>query len=451
MTTIVEPKAHIDKLWGKQKIKTDQTYRLMRYVLRVDYEGKVLLHNVVTGQLIVLSEEEARLVDRLPQAYSEAMDHLVVEHYLVPEDYYECQQVKNLRVVLSRLDEDEQYSGITTYTILTTTACNARCYYCYEQGSRIVTMTEQTANDVVNFIDSRCGSKRKVFLTWFGGEPTLASNRIAQICEGLRNKGIQYESKLVSNGYLFDEQLVAEAKSLWNLKFIQICVDGTENNYNRIKAYIGVTDNPYQRVMHNTWLLLNAGIRVKLRMNFDIGNYKDFVPLLEEVKQRFKGNTLLQISSHPIIGVYPDHEGNVSHGSDEWFEHKMVELFDLADSNGFVSHAESLPSIAYRKCMAARDYAVTITPEGFLVRCPEQFSDNQITGTLKDGITNQDLVSSWKQMAEKKECANCILFPECYSVTNCLTSDYCVHYSKRIKEITMQMLWQAQQSFDNPL
>ena len=56
MRTIVEPKEFIAKLWGKQKINDTDTFRMMRYVIRDDYDGKVLLHNVVTGQLVVLDQ-----------------------------------------------------------------------------------------------------------------------------------------------------------------------------------------------------------------------------------------------------------------------------------------------------------------------------------------------------------------------------------------------------------
>ena len=434
MITIVEPKKHIADLWGQQRVKQEATFRQMRYVLRVDHEGKVLLHNVVTGQLVVLSPEEAEAIQALPSLYAPVMEELIKAHYLVPEDYDEHQQVKNLRMVLNRLDEAERYSGITTYTILTTTACNARCYYCYEQGSKTVTMTEQTADDVVDFINCHCGSARKAFLTWFGGEPTVASDRIRQICQGLQNHGIHYQSTLVTNGYLLNEQMVSEAKSLWKLNFVQICVDGTEENYNSIKSYIGVVDNPYQRVMRNVQLLLNADIKVKLRMNFDIGNYRDFEPLAQEVKERFQGNSLLQISAHPIIGTYPDHDGIVLHGSDEWFEKTLVDLHDIENNAGLNCWPGRLPCLNYRKCIAASDYAVIITPEGRLVCCPERFDDDQIIGNLKDGITNRDLVLSWKQIAEFEKCEACVFFPECFSVTNCLTSGYCLNYSLRVKE-----------------
>ena len=81
MKTIVEPKENIVKLWGKQQIKNENTYRMMRYVMRVDDNDDVLLHNVVTGQLIVLDTAEAKMLDHLPGKYCVTMAQLIDDHF----------------------------------------------------------------------------------------------------------------------------------------------------------------------------------------------------------------------------------------------------------------------------------------------------------------------------------------------------------------------------------
>lgn len=52
-----------------------------------------------------------------------------------------------------------------SYTILTTTDCNARCFYCYELGRSRIPMSEQTAHEIADYI-----SAPKVNIHWFGGE-----------------------------------------------------------------------------------------------------------------------------------------------------------------------------------------------------------------------------------------------------------------------------------------
>ena len=183
-------------------------------------------------------------------------------------------------------------------------------------------------------------------------------------------------------------------------------------------------------------------------MNYDIGNYLDYEPLLKDIEERFHRHSLLTISEHPIIGTYPDHTGKIEHGSESWFETTIIEMDEIAAKAGIVRKDDQLPCLNYRLCMAARDYAVTITPDGSLVRCPERFDESQITGNIKQGITDQKLVDSWKCVADFEKCRECVLFPKCVSVVNCLTSSLCLKYKKNIKEISSQAIWKYEHSSD---
>lgn len=450
MITIVEPKERIISLWGKQRVKNDKIYRLMRYVLRVNLGGEVLLHNVVTGCLVVLEKEEAEEIARLPKMYNPILEQLVKNHYLVPDDYDEFQQVVNLRTVLQKLDEVHESKGVINhYTILPTTACNARCYYCFEQGIKPVTMTEKIADDVVNFIKTHCGGKN-VLLSWFGGEPTLAINRIDQICLGLRNSGVEYLSEITTNGYLLDERVTIKASKLWKLKSAMICVDGIEDNYNRTKLFANTTSSPYQIVMNNIESLLSQGIKVHLRMNFDLKNYNDFSDLVNEVKQRYKGYDNLVVSAHPILGEYKDNTGQVHHGSFDWFESKTSELNDIANDAGLQRRDESLPFLQHRPCMAASGSSVTITAEGKLVSCPEQFDKNEWKGDLKEGVTNIPLEKAWKTMAFFEKCKCCESFPACITMAKCTAAGNC-YTRKSIVRDQKQRIIQLYYSFKQRL
>lgn len=433
MITIVEPKEHIDKLWGKQRIRDGDTYRIMRYVLRVDHDSKVLLHNVITGQLVVLDQNEARVVTNMPLVYTTVMEQLVADHYLVPEDYDEHQQVVNMRNILRMLSDSQKSEAITRYTILPTTACNARCYYCFEQGVESYTMSEQIANDVVEYISNNC-NKKPIHISWFGGEPTVASHRIDQICLGLREKGIQYKSDMTTNGYLFDEDMVNRSVKDWHVTLVMVCVDGTEENYNKTKAYVNATDNPYERVMQNIGMLLGQGVRVNLRMNIDLDNYRDFYELCSEAVHRFHESPLLQVYVHPIVGEHRNRDGAVNHGSEAWFSEKIVELNDAARSLSLYRGDGYLPSLLHG-CMASSDSTITINAKGKLVKCPEQFADNQTIGDLLHGITNKQLADSWKEFSDYPRCVGCALFPACARMKNCSAKDRCNYQFEILRQV----------------
>ena len=449
MRTIVKPKAFIDKMWGKQHIRDEIIYRMMWYVLRIDHDGKVLLHNVVTGQLVVLEQSEADMVEKLPHKYVPAMEQLVTGHYLVPEDYNEHEQVVKLKNVLNRMliTEPPNPQIINNYTILPTTACNARCYYCFEKGVPFITMSEQTADNTVRFIVEHCGDEKKVSIRWFGGEPTVAANRIDQICSGLSANDVIYSTNMTTNGYLFDEEMISRAKTLWHLKDLMITVDGTERNYNKIKSYVNPKENPYQRVLRNVGLFLNQGIKVALRMNFDLENADDFEDLIKEVNERFQGDSLLQVYAFPIKGEYPDKSGKVNHASEAWFEEKLVDLNDKARRLGLFNRQRGLPSLNFYTCHAGTPSSMVVTPEGKLGRCTGIFfREDQIIGNVADGIADSDYYKPWIQFADPERCTKCLFFPDCVLIEKCPGLDRCFktetyrQYEEIIKHVFRQRL-----------
>lgn len=431
MRTIVEPVKSIDDLWGKQAIKENITYRMMRYVLRVDHEGKVLLHNAITGQLVVLDQVEAQIVDKSPTTYVPDMKALVTNHYLVPEDYDEHQQVDNLRSILRKLEESQRRRSIRKYTILPTTACNARCYYCFEQGFQVATMTEHRAEDVVKFISSHSDKDEIIRITWFGGEPTVAADRIDQISTGLRENNVRFYSDMTSNGYLFNEQMALKAKSLWNLTYIQICFDGLEAKHNDVKNYSNAKDNPFERTLRNIGLLLDQGIRVGMRMNFDLSNYQDFEGLINEAIRRYGKNPALSIYAFPVIGEHKNREGRVTHGSNDWFISTIPKLNSISRESGTYHERHILPHLEYHCCDAENKRAITIIPDGSLVRCCQCIDKDQIVGTIWDGIhEDSEVYKSWNQYADYPKCKDCAYYPYCCRVECCSAQDRCLFYAE---------------------
>ena len=96
MQRILEPGEVVSKVWGKGKPKP-AAYRPLHYLLRTPCEDGDLLYNVVTGEMVLLTEEEKALLDSLPAAYSPAMDDLIAARFLVPEDFDEKKSVDQLR------------------------------------------------------------------------------------------------------------------------------------------------------------------------------------------------------------------------------------------------------------------------------------------------------------------------------------------------------------------
>ena len=424
MITIAEPTILVDKLWNTREYHRGGKFRLMTYVMRVDFGEEVYLQNIVTGRLVKISREETELLESLPADYSPNMDVFIKNYYIVPVEFDEHQKVVGIRELFRKLEDAERGKALNVFTILPTTACNARCWYCFEKGIEPVSMSEQTADDVVAFIKNNAHGQ-KVWLKWFGGEPTVAATRIDQISAGLKKSGISFASRMTTNGYLFDEAMVSKAKELWNLNSVRISLDGTEKNYNRIKSYVNPKDNPYQRVMRNVALFIEKGITVELRLNFDKSNYTDFYEILAYLKPQYHHNQLLKLFVHQINDYTSEINEKDFAGIESWFSDKIYELNSLSRANGMLKENNSLPCLNFFRCDAAKKNAITITPEGKLVNCPERIEPELYVGSINSGIVNYELVQSWREAADYVKCQKCILFPRCVKFERCSGKDKC--------------------------
>ncbi len=430
MRTILAAKESIAQLWGHPKPK-DTAYRLMKYLLRVEVEDGVLLHNCVTGHLVLLTNEEAGILKNLPAKPTEPMQELIANHFLVPEDFDEYRSVKQLRKICQTQQTGD---AINHYVILPTTFCNARCFYCYESDFPRVHMTEETASKVVDFIDEHRIDK-DVSINWFGGEPLVGMARIDQISQGLKDRGIDFSASMISNGYLLDEAIVKKCVDLWNLKRIQITLDGTETVYNKVKAYANAQDNPFQRVLRNIDLLSAYKIHVSIRINVGFYNKDDIHTLIEELGERYSGNKHVSV----YLNMLFNHQGyEPVHLSQE----DMVELLCIIDDFtlrlkelklGF--DRKKLPSLQFSQCMADNSHVIEIQPDGSFCRC-EHEAISESYGNLADGVLDPEKPLLWKESFERSDyCPECSVYPACFLLRRCLSADVPCIESFRLRSL----------------
>ena len=293
MQTIQSPSGNTMKILGKPKASEDG-FRWMTYVLPLRVEGGTLVFHTLTREMLLLTPEDYAAPDSLPA--------LRDKWFRVPQALDDRKYADQVRFVRKTVRKKPEH--ITSYTIFTTTDCNARCFYCYEIGRSRIPMTEETAHKAAAYIADHCGGK-PVHLGWFGGEPLFNKKVIDVICKDLTEKGIQYRSNIISNGYLFDQETVEQAVKLWNLTWVQIALDGTEEVFNRCKAFIYKDGpSPYQVVMGNIGHLLDAGVRVHVRMNMDNHNAEDLFVLADELHERFAGKEKLTAYSHVLFELF---------------------------------------------------------------------------------------------------------------------------------------------------
>ena len=381
--------------------------RLAKYCVSFHTEEGILLFNVLTREMLLLTLAEYNAA--LSSAY------LYERWFVISEDQNEKELTELVRWVRTSLHREPKH--IRTFTILTTTDCNARCYYCYERGCARVTMGLETADKLVNYIQSHAGGK-PVKIRWFGGEPLMNIPVIDRISNGLRARGIYFESHMVSNGYLFNDELVAEASHSWNLKEVQVTLDGTEAVYNRSKAFVYQEGNPYRIVMENIRRLLNAGISVVIRLNMDLHNADNLMELAEELAECFSGQKRLHVYAHPLFDA--EGTGDKRYAPSQLYD-ELQRLEDfLCDhrlsANRFRGLRRELPP---SHCMADSGNSVIVVPDGHLGLC-EHYTDREFFGHIDSAERDQDMIASWRERCDPiAECGECFYYPECTELKKC--------------------------------
>lgn len=414
MVTICKPIEAIGKIIEKAKIRQDAEYRLSDQCVMQAVEEGVLLYHTLTCELLLLNSEEAETLKQFHGRVPEQMKDYALRRILVPADADEMKYCDQLRHIVALSASKE--NAITSYTIFTTTDCNARCFYCYEMGRSRIHMSEETAKSAADYIAEHSKGK-PVRLGWFGGEPLFNAAAIDTIVERLRQKSVEYSSGMISNGYLFDEELVKKAKEDWKLKHIQITLDGTEEIYNRRKAYIYREGSAYKRVLRNIGLLLDAGISIDIRLNLDLNNQENLHELVTELSKIFTSK------NRPTVYNCVMFEAPGENRSAE----KRRELYGASASltehinRCGLGRQDGVPRyFKTNQCMADNDSTATITPEGRLGKC-EHFSETEeMFGNIWSEEKDSTVIEHWKERIPIiPECKSCFYYSRCLRMKHC--------------------------------
>ena len=132
-----------------------------------------------------------------------------------------------MREKLRKPIDDVYLDHPQSFTILTTTKCNARCFYCYEMKSKNKHhMTPETALKAANYIASVAPKGKTINLNWFGGEPLFNMKAIDIITQRIRDLGVNFMTSFTTNGYLFDKDL---SLSFAFCTFFFVCLSSSFN------------------------------------------------------------------------------------------------------------------------------------------------------------------------------------------------------------------------------
>lgn len=413
----------INFLGGLQPIKK-VSYRHLSYLIKIENKDATIIYNNLTSCCVALSKDELENFSNCTTE-EDYMRFLIKHYFLVPEDFDERKIVDDFRGKEREKIRSNYHKKISSYTILTTTACNARCFYCFENGKKTEPMTFEMADKVIAYIEKNYQeNKKKVSIGWFGGEPLFNMGIIDHICSTLTKDKIPYTSGIITNGYLVDEEVARKMKNDWKIGNVQITLDGTEDVYNKTKNYI-YKDNisPFKKVLNSIRALLNEKIRVNVRLNLDENNADNLKELIEQLYKEF-GNKNFWIYAHVIFEYEDQPETLRSDEQRALVYQKLQEVEEVLENFGYKDN-RGWKYLKKVHCMADGGGEVLITPDGKFGVC-EHFTDSDFWGDIDHpDIEHDEYIDGWMELVKTERCVSCPAYPSCVRIKKCVDEIIC--------------------------
>lgn len=410
-------------LLGKQEIKNNEKFRFIKFLLFYKADGQYLIYNDLTKQLLLLTKQELDSVKIciLKEQRNPLIDQLIREWFLVSDTFNELNLCEQVRIIVKNT---RQIDYISNYNILTTTMCNAHCFYCYQAGANQSIMSSKIAEDVAEYIIKN-NKGHTVRINWFGGEPLCNVKAIDIICRKLKKVNVKFYSVMTTNASLFNDELLERASDLWNLKWLQITVDGTCEKYDSIKNFKDKSKHNFNNVISNIEKICKKNIPIHLRMNMDKHNNSDLFDLADYLYEKFNKYE----NFTPYVNLLYENVGYVktvrTNEERVLITRQYVKLCKYIESKFKRHRTMGFGELKVCACLADRKESVLISPNGDLGFC-EHHVDDDFFGTIYDEIKKP----AWCKYKSKAErCKRCPVYCSCLRLEKCPNAQHeCYDY-----------------------
>lgn len=397
----------------KQKIAESKLIHSIFNLSQVFDDGTTVLINTMTEAVALLDKGEYLCYQNVEKNdnYEKLEIQLYLLGFLTKSDDSETFKLDVIRQRSAYASSDA-----INITIYPTQECNARCFYCFENGEKRVPMSKETAQNVVNYITRNVTIEDEVVFRWFGGEPLVGADIIDYITEEVDlyfDGKLKFSSIVTTNGFNISDELILRAKNKWHAKKFHITIDGYQEEHNRRKNYYDESVNAYEKLLDDMAKLIESKIFVVCRFNLDKRNIGQLDAILKDLEQ-FKGSDYFYI--HATTLRRPPNaplEDYILADDYEWaYDIIWRKLFSYGFYDG-IKHI--LPLRLRGNCLACVMNEVLINSEGKLFKCLQHTTeDSHKVGDCVSGIVFNQNYLDWLDVSIKREkCQKCAYLPMC--------------------------------------
>ncbi len=406
--------------------------KISRYTNFIPYEGKVIVHNGMSNEYLLLepvlhellqtSLHEEKGVESLKEVHPDFYKHLIKKGFIVEDN------IDELEECIKKLHQFDSNDTRYELHINPTMNCNFKCWYCYETHIKQSKMSEKTIEKVVLFAQNILENKPKLQtfqVNWFGGEPLLyfdkvvlpLTKKIQKLCE---NKNIAFISLITTNGLLINDTVIKNAPELKLLSF-QITLDGHRERHNQVR-FISKNRGSYDEIVNNIKKLVKSKIRVTVRINCSKETLEglekiadDFVDISREYRQ------YITFDFHEVWQI------------EEKLTKPLNQYIALFREKEFKVWAIDMHYFGL-SCYADRINQANINYNGDVYKCTAR----DYTKENREGILNEKGEIIWNEKYEKrferkyanKPCLECSIFPICSGGCSQISlekDNYCIY------------------------
>lgn len=388
-----------------------------KYNIKVaEINEKTVLYNTRTNMLIRVPNQAYELLTKVSDIENPQKQPYIASFirrgFCVPQDLDESNHFWGQYLRFADTDSQE-----LSFTIATTTACNYRCSYCFEEGSPIQNMSAETAEELCLFMEenARCvDGCKKISIKWFGGEPLLTYPIIVSVCERIQQyctqHGIELRTRIITNGALLTEDMI-QTLCRFGLISIQISLDGTCEQYCQCK---GASPQDYHNVISVIRKFCDK-VHFNLRFNCLPDNLQSLTELTDELyaDQRIRDHVTLylaQVESDAVLSF-----------DAEEFAYAMETFLSHLQQIGWYSQIKNaLPDRHTSICYALKKNNYMIGPSGDIFACESHVGNPSLR--IADFKEDLHSITEKKKKFEQQfrrsltgQCRQCTYFPLCFS------------------------------------
>ena len=302
--------------------------------------------------------------------------------------------------------------------------CNFRCTYCYEDFE-IGEMSDATYTALKRFVAKRMPQLKSFTLSWFGGEPLLAFEKVVDFTRYCKDLAAQYgvsmpRATMPTNASALTPANLVELVDA-GVRYFMISLDGQAEIHNQTRKTINgkpTFDRVYQNLLAARACQTEEPFEILLRLHLHENNVASQFALAEQLAVDFAADTrfdILPIALGNFGGESVKSLALLKSGSDSIIK-EIYRRFGRQTPQAAVEHEVEV-------CYAAKWNHIFIRPDGRISKCTSALNraDNDIGQLLENGEITFDeqkaLLWSFGFQTGKKSDLDCPFFDKPQELT----------------------------------